>query len=147
MAKIESEIIEEEKPEEIDIAKENQILYEKLMKDLGFSSEKEEKSKSKPVALEKAFQTFSKLQENDSSSKDLFHPQKTDKSLLNRINELQQELNSVSKEINDYAELYSDNTLLKKETNFNQISEELKLYSSKLDNIINSDFKITQTQL
>ena len=140
MAKIESEIIEEEKPEEIDIAKENQILYEKLMKDLGFSSEKEEKSKSKPVALEKAFQTFSKLQENDSSSKDLFHPQKIDKSLLNRINELQQELNSVSKEINDYAELYSDNTLLKKETNFNQISEELKLYSSKLDNIINSDF-------
>ena len=140
MAKIESEIIEEEKPEEIDIAKENQILYEKLMKDLGFSSEKEEKPKSKPVDLEKAFQTFSKLQESDSNSKDLFHPQKTDKSLLNRINELQQELNSVSKEINDYAELYSDNTLLKKETNFNQISEELKLYSSKLDNIINSDF-------
>ena len=140
MAKIESEIIEEEKPEEIDIAKENQILYEKLMKDLGFSSEKEEKPKSKPVDLEKAFQTFSKLQESDSNSKDLSHPQKAEKSLLNRINELQQELNSVSKEINDYAELYSDNTLLKKETNFNQISEELKLYSSKLDNIINSDF-------
>ena len=66
MAKIESEIIEEEKPEEIDIVKENQILYEKLMKDLGFASEKEEKPKSKPVDLEKAFQTFSKLQESDS---------------------------------------------------------------------------------
>ena len=140
MSIIESELNEEENKEDFDISKENKKLYEKLMKDLGFASEKEEKPKSKPVDLEKAFQTISKLQENDSNSKDLFHPQKTDKSLLNRINELQQELNSVSKEINDYAELYSDNTLLKKETNFNQISEELKLYSSKLDNIINSDF-------
>jgi len=140
MSKIESDLIEDEKEEEFDISKENKKLYEKLMKDLGFLSEKEAKPKSKPIDMEKAYQTFSKFQENDSNHKDYFLPKKPDKSLLNRINELQQELNNVSKEINDYVELYSDNTLLKKETNFNQISEELKLYSSKLDNIINSDF-------
>ena len=140
MSKIESDINEDEKKEEFDISKENKKLYEKLMKDLGFLSEKEEKPKSKPIDMEKAYQTFSKFQENDSNHKDYFQPKKSDKSLLIRINELQQELNNVSKEINDYVELYSDNTLLKRETNFNQISEELKLYSSKLDNIINSDF-------
>ena len=140
MSKIESDLIEDEKEEEFDISKENKKLYEKLMKDLGFLSEKEEKPKSKPIDMEKAYQTFSKFQENDSNHKDYFQPKKSDKSLLIRINELQQELNNVSKEINDYVELYSDNTLLKRETNFNQISEELKLYSSKLDNIINSDF-------
>ena len=140
MSKIESDINEDEKKEEFDISKENKKLYEKLMKDLGFLSEKEEKPKSNPIDMEKAYQTFSKFQENDSNHKDYFQPKKSDKSLLIRINELQQELNNVSKEINDYVELYSDNTLLKRETNFNQISEELKLYSSKLDNIINSDF-------
>ena len=140
MSKIESDINEDEKKEEFDISKENKKLYEKLMKDLGFLSEKEEKPKSKPIDMEKAYQTFSKFQENDSNHKDYFQPKKSDKSLLIRINELQQELNNVSKEINDYVELYSDNTLLKRETNFNQISEELKLYSLKLDNIINSDF-------
>ena len=140
MSKIESDINEDEKKDEFDISKENKKLYEKLMKDLGFLSEKEEKPKSKPIDMEKAYQTFSKFQENDSNHKDYFQPKKSDKSLLNRINELQEELNNVSKEINDYVELYSDNTLLKRETNFNQISEELKLYSSKLDNIINSDF-------
>ena len=140
MSKIESDINEDEKKEEFDISKENKKLYEKLMKDLGFLSEKEEKPKSKPIDMEKAYQTFSKFQENDSNHKDYFQPKKSDKSLLIRINELQQELNNVSKEINDYVELYSDNTLLKRETNFNQISEELKLYSSKLDNIINSNF-------
>ena len=140
MSKIESELNEEEKKEDFDISKENKKLYEKLMKDLGFVSDKEEKPKSKPIDMQKAYQTFSKFQENDSNQKDYFLDKKSNKSLLNRINELQQELNNVSKEINDYVELYSDNTLLKKETNFNQISEELKLYSSKLDNIINSDF-------
>ena len=140
MSKIESDINKDEKKEEFDISKENKKLYEKLMKDLGFLSEKEEKPKSKPIDMEKAYQTFSKFQENDSNHKDYFQPKKSDKSLLIRINELQQELNNVSKEINDYVELYSDNTLLKRETNFNQISEELKLYSSKLDNIINSNF-------
>ena len=140
MSIIESELNEEENKEDFDISKENKKLYEKLMKDLGFLSDKEEKPKSKPIDMQKAFRTFSKFQENDSNHKDFFLDKKLNKSLLNRINELQQELNNVSKEINDYVELYSDNTLLKKETNFNQISEELKLYSSKLDNIINSDF-------
>ena len=112
MSKIESELNEEEKKEDFDISKENKKLYEKLMKDLGFLSDKEEKPKSKPIDMQKAYQTFSKFQEHDSNQKDFFLDKKSDKSLLNRINELQQELNNVSKEINDYAELYSDNTLL-----------------------------------
>ena len=128
-----------ENVEELNISQENQKFYEKLMKDLGFSSEKEEKSKSKPIDLEKAYQTINKYQENNTNQKDSLQQQKSNKNLINRINELQNELNLVSKEINDYVELYSENTLFKKESNFNKISEELKLYSSKLSNILNSD--------
>ena len=130
---------EGEKTEVLNITQENQKFYEKLMQDLGFSSEKEEKSKSKPIDLEKAYQTINKFQENNTNQKDSLQQQKSNKNLINRINELQNELNLVSKEINDYVELYSENTLFKKESNFNKISEELKLYSSKLSNILNSD--------
>jgi uncharacterized coiled-coil DUF342 family protein len=107
------------------------------MKDLGFAPDKEKK----PNYLDphKSFQTLSKLQENIIHPKEFTEIKKENKSLLNRINELQQELNLVSKEINDYAELYSNNTLYTKESNFNAINEELKLYSTKLNNIINSD--------
>ena len=131
-----SEKNKEEKKEDLNIPLENQKLYEKLMQDLGFTSEKEKKLK--PLDLNKSFQTISKFQEN--TNKNEFSQQKkTNKSLLNRINELQEELNLVSKEINDYVESYSENTLLKKESNFNAIKEELKLYSTKLDDIIKSD--------
>ena len=132
-----SEYYEEEKIEILDISQENQKLYEKLMQDLGFTSEKEKKPK--PLDLDKSFQTISKLQENSNNPKEFTQQKKSNKSLLNKINELQQELNIVSKEINDYVEQNSENTLLKKESNFNSIKEELKLYSSKLNNIINSD--------
>ena len=127
----------EETKKELNITLENQKLYEKLMKDLGFTLDKEKK----PNYLDphKSFQTLSKLQENIIHPKEFTEIKKENKSLLNRINELQQELNSVSKEINDYAELYSNNTLYTKESNFNAINEELKLYSTKLNNIINSD--------
>ena len=134
-----NDFYEGENVEELNISQENQKFYEKLMKDLGFSSEKEEKSKSKPIDLEKAYQTINKYQENNTNQKDSLQQQKSNKNLINRINELQNELNLVSKEINDYVELYSENTLFKKESNFNKISEELKLYSSKLSNILNSD--------
>ena len=134
-----NDFYEGENVEELNISQENQKFYEKLMKDLGFSSEKEEKSKSKPIDLEKAYQTINKFQENNTNQKDSLQQQKSNKNLINRINELQNELNLVSKEINDYVELYSENTLFKKESNFNKISEELKLYSSKLNNILNSD--------
>ena len=134
-----NDFYEGENVEELNISQENQKFYEKLMKDLGFSSEKEEKSKSKPIDLEKAYQTINKFQENNTNQKDSLQQQKSNKNLINRINELQNELNLVSKEINDYVELYSENTLFKKESNFNKISEELKLYSSKLSNILNSD--------
>ena len=134
-----NDFYEGENVEELNISQENQKFYEKLMQDLCFSSEKEEKSKSKPIDLEKAYQTINKFQENNTNQKDSLQQQKSNKNLINRINELQNELNLVSKEINDYVELYSENTLFKKESNFNKISEELKLYSSKLSNILNSD--------
>ena len=134
-----NDFYEGENVEELNISQENQKFYEKLMKDLGFSSEKEEKSKSKPIDLEKAYQTINKFQENNTNQKDSLQQQKSSKNLISRINELQNELNLVSKEINDYVETYSENTLFKKESNFNKISEELKLYSSKLSNILNSD--------
>ena len=134
-----NDFYEGENVEELNISQENQKFYEKLMKDLGFSSEKEEKSKSKPIDLEKAYQTINKFQENNTNQKDSLQQQKSSKNLISRINELQNELNLVSKEINDYVEIYSENTLFKKESNFNKISEELKLYSSKLNNILNSD--------
>ena len=141
-----NDFYEGENVEELNISQENQKFYEKLMKDLGFSSEKEEKSKSKPIDLEKAYQTINKYQENNTNQKDSLQQQKSNKNLINRINELQNELNLVSKEINDYVETYSENTLFKKESNFNKISEELKLYSSKLNNILNSDlYKNTLT--
>ena len=134
-----NDFYEGENVEELNISQENQKFYEKLMQDLGFSSEKEEKSKSKPIDLEKAYQTINKFQENNTNQKDSLQQQKSSKNLISRINELQNEINLVSKEINDYVELYSENTLFKKESNFNKISEELKLYSSKLSNILNSD--------
>ena len=132
-----SEYYEGEKVEELNISQENQQLYEKLMQDLGFTSEKEKKPKT--LDLDKSFQTISKLQENSNNLKEFTQQKKSNKSLLNKINELQEELNMVSKEINDYVEQNSENTLLKKESNFNSIKEDLKLYSSKLNDIINSD--------
>ena len=138
MSNIEEESKQEEKEEPLDISKENQKLYEKLMQDLGFSNE-EEKSKAKNCDIEKSYQTFLKIQENNINKNEFIPQKKSQKSLITRINELQEELNSVSKEINDYVELYSDNTLLKKESNFYKISDELKIYSTKLNNIINSD--------
>ena len=137
MSKIISDNSSGEKLEELNIAKENEKLYEKLMQDLGFSSEKEKKPK--PVDLDKAYQTISRLRENNINQKEFQKQKNSNKSLLNKIKEMQEELNMVSKEINDYAESYSDNILLKKEYNFNAMKEELKLYSEKLNNIINSD--------
>ena len=137
MADIEKNDDKLDKKEELNISLENQKLYEKLMQDLGFTKEKRKKSNS--LDPYKSFQTISKLQKNISNPKEFTEPKKINKNLFNRINELQEELNLVSKEINDYAQLYSDNTLFTKESNFNAINEELKLYSTKLNNIINSD--------
>ena len=137
MADIEKNDDKLDKKEELNISIENQKLYEKLMQDLGFNKEKMKKSNF--LDLYKSFQTISKLQKNISNPKEFIEPKKVNKNLFNRINELQEELNLLSKEINDYAQLYSDNTLFTKESNINAINEELKLYSTKLNNIINSD--------
>ena len=137
MADIEKNDDKLDKKEELNISIENQKLYEKLMQDLGFTTEKRKKSNS--LDPYKSFRTISKLQKNISNPKEFTEPKKINKNLFNRINELQEELNLVSKEINDYSQLYSDNTLFTKESNFNAINEELKLYSTKLNNIINSD--------
>ena len=122
--------------EELDIEKENEKLYQQLLKDLGIPN-KEENPQKKELELAKAFKAHSKLEQKQ--LKDIQLKPKSEKSLYNRINELQNELNSVSKEINDYLQIYSDNSFLKEESNFNDISKELELYSSKLKNIISSD--------
>jgi hypothetical protein len=126
----------EPEEEELDIEKENEKLYQQLLKDLGIQN-KEENPQKKELELAKAFKAHSKLEQKQ--LKDIQLKPKSEKSLYNRINELQNELNSVSKEINDYLQIYSDNSFLKEESNFNDISKELELYSSKLQNIISSD--------
>ena len=131
------EFYEEETEEELDIEKENEKLYEQLQKDLGIQT-KEEKSSKKESDIVKAFKAYSKL-ENKLQSKDIQIKPQSHKSLYNRINELQNELNIVSNEIKDYVQIFGCNSLLKEESNFNNILKDLELYSSKLENIISSD--------
>ena len=131
------EFYEEETEEVLDIEKENEKLYEQLQKDLGIAT-KEEKSSKKESDLIKAFKAYSKL-ENKLQSKDTKIKPESHKSLYNRINELQNELNIVSNEIKDYVQIFGCNSLLKEESNFNDILKDLELYSSKLENIISSD--------
>ena len=132
-----NEFYEEETEEELDIEKENEKLYEQLQKDLGIQT-KEEKSSKKESDIVKAFKAYSKL-ENKLQSKDIQIKPQSHKSLYNRINELQNELNIVSNEIKDYVQIFGCNSLLKEESNFNNILKDLELYSSKLENIISSD--------
>ena len=131
-----NQFYEGEPEEELDIEKENEKLYQQLLIDLGMPN-KEEKSEKKESDLSKAFKAHLKLEQKQ--LKDFQIKPKSEKSLYNRINELQNELNSVSKEINDYLQIYGDNSLLKEESNFNDIAKDLELYSSKLQNIISSD--------
>ena len=132
-----NEFYEEETEEELDIEKENEKLYEQLQKDLCIQT-KEEKSSKNESDIVKAFKAYSKL-ENKLQSKDIQIKPQSHKSLYNRINELQNELNIVSNEIKDYVQIFGCNSLLKEESNFNNILKDLELYSSKLENIISSD--------
>ena len=131
------EFYEEETEEELDIEKENEKLYQQLVKDLGVQN-KEDKSSKKESDIIKAFKAYSKL-ENKIQSKDIQIKPQTNKSLFNRINQLQKELNAVSNEIRDYVQIYRSNSLLKEESNFNDILKDLELYSTKLENILSSD--------
>ena len=132
------EFFEGENEEELDIEKENEKLYQKLLKELEVPN-KEEKPQKNNSDMVKAFKAFSKLEQNKFQSKDTQIKPQSNKSLYLRINDLQNELNIVSKEIKDYVEIYNDNSLLKEESNFNDILKDLELYSSKLQNIISSD--------
>ena len=129
---------EEVTEEELDIEKENKKLYQQLFKDLGMET-KEEKPKKKASELIKAYKAYSKLEQSKLQQKDIQLKPQSNKSLYNRINELQNELDSVSKEIKDYVQVYGDNSILKEEKNFNDIVKDLDVYSSKLQNIISSD--------
>ena len=129
---------EEVSEEELDIEKENKKLYQQLFKDLGMET-KEEKPKKKASELIKAYKAYSKLEQSKLQQKDIQLKPQSNKSLYNRINELQNELDSVSKEIKDYVQVYGDNSILKEEKNFNDIVKDLDIYSSKLQNIISSD--------
>ena len=132
------EFFEGENEEELDIERENEKLYQKLLKELEVPN-KEEKPQKNNSDMVKAFKAFSKLEQNKFQSKDTQIKPQSNKSLYLRINDLQNELNIVSKEIKDYVEIYNDNSLVKEESNFNEILKDLELYSSKLQNIISSD--------
>lgn len=133
-----NEFYEGENEEELDIEKENEKIYQKLLQDLGVQN-KEEKPQKKETDIIKAFKTYSKIEQNKSQLKDIRPKPQSQKSLYSRINELQNELNTVSQEIKDYIQIYGDNSLLKEENNYNDILKDLELYSSKLNNIIASD--------
>ena len=133
-----NEFYEGETEEEFDIEKENEKLYQQLVKDLGIEN-KEEKQNKKGSELAKAFKVYSKLEQNKLQQKDIQLKPQPEKSLYNRINDLQNELNSVSKEIKDYVQIYGDNSILKEEQKFNDILKDLELYSTKLQNILSSD--------
>lgn len=133
-----NEFYEGESEEELDIEKENEKLYEQLLNDLGVQKV-EEKPPKKESDIAKAFKAYTKLEQKNMQLKDIQPKQKRNKSLYNRLNELQNELNLVSKEIKDYVQIYGDNSILKEEANYNEILKDLELYSSKLQTIISSD--------
>ena len=133
-----NEFYEGESEEELDIEKENEKLYEQLLNDLGLPK-KEEKPSKKESDIAKAFKAYSKLEQKSLQLKDTQLKPQRNKSLYNRLNELQNELNLVSKEIKDYVQIYGDNSILKEEANYNEILKDCELYSSKLQNIISSD--------
>ena len=145
----------ENEEEVLDIEQENQKLIEQLTEGLKAlkekdqqdnkektekeSNENKEKEKEKNnIDLVKAFKAQLKL-EKKSEMKDFNLEPKSSKSLYNRLNEIQNELNSVSKEIKDYLQIYGDNSLLKEESSYNDALKDLELYSTKLQNIMSSD--------
>ena len=151
-----NEFYEGENEEEVlDIEQENQKLIDQLTEGLKALKEKdqqdnkektekesnENKEKEKEnnnIDLVKAFKAQLKL-EKKSEMKDFNLEPKSSKSLYNRLNEIQNELNSVSKEIKDYLQIYGDNSLLKEESSYNDALKDLELYSTKLQNIMSSD--------
>ena len=151
-----NEFYEGENEEEVlDIEQENQKLIDQLTEGLKAlkekdqqdnkektekeSNENKEKEKEKNnIDLVKAFKSQLKL-EKKSEMKDFNLEPKSSKSLYNRLNEIQNELNSVSKEIKDYLQIYGDNSLLKEESSYNDALKDLELYSTKLQNIMSSD--------
>ena len=150
-----NEFYEGENEEEVlDIEQENQKLIEQLTEGLKAlkeknqqdnkektekeSNEKKDKEKENNLDIVKAFKAQLKL-EKKSEMKDFDLEPKSSKSLYNRLNEIQNELNSVSKEIKDYLQIYGDNSLLKEESSYNDALKDLELYSTKLQNIMSSD--------
>ena len=144
----------ENEEEVLDIEQENQKLIDQLTEGLKAlkeknqqdnkektekeSNEKKDKEKENNLDIVKAFKAQLKL-EKKSEMKDFDLEPKSSKSLYNRLNEIQNELNSVSKEIKDYLQIYGDNSLLKEESSYNDALKDLELYSTKLQNIMSSD--------
>ena len=151
-----NEFYEGENEEEVlDIEQENQKLIDQLTEGLKALKEKDQKENKEKTEKEsnenkekekeknnldlvKAFKAQLKL-EKKSEMKDFNLEPKSSKSLYNRLNEIQNELNSVSKEIKDYLQIYGDNSLLKEESSYNDALKDLELYSTKLQNIMSSD--------
>ena len=118
--------------------KDQQDNKEKTEKESNENKEKEKEKENNNIDLVKAFKAQLKL-EKKSEMKDFNLEPKSSKSLYNRLNEIQNELNSVSKEIKDYLQIYGDNSLLKEESSYNDALKDLELYSTKLQNIMSSD--------
>ena len=127
---------EGESEEELDIVKENEKISQKLFEDLGLNKD-EAKSQSKTNDIVKSYKVQSKI----NKTKLDFNPSSSTKNqiLSEKLNSLQNELNNVSQEIQDYINFYNGNKVVKEAENFDNVLKELETYSNKLKNILSSD--------
>ena len=127
---------EGESEEELDIVKENEKISQKLFEDLGLNKD-EAKSQSKTNDIVKSYKVQSKI----NKTKLDFNPSSSSKNqiLSEKLNSLQNELNNVSQEIQDYINFYNGNKVVKEAENFDNVLKELETYSNKLKNILSSD--------
>ena len=127
---------EGESEEELDIVKENEKISQKLFEDLGLNKD-ELKSQSKTNDIIKSY----KVQSKTNKAKLDFNPSSSTKNqiLSEKLNSLQNELNNVSQEIQDYINFYNGNKVVKEAENFDNVLKELETYSDKLKNIFSSE--------
>ena len=127
---------EGESEEELDIVKENEKISQKLFEDLGLNKD-ESKAQSKTSDIVKSY----KVQSKTNKTKIDFTPENSAKNQLlsEKLNYLQNELNTVSQEIQDYVTFYNGNKVVKEAENFDNVLKELETYSDKLKNIFSSE--------
>lgn len=136
------ECYEDANEEEFDINKENEKISENLFTGLGLVK-KEDEEETKPNEQKEdilsVFKTYYNKLQNDKQKQNTKQPTSNKKHPFYRIGELQKELETISKEIVDYIQLYNDNTILKETEKFDDVLKELEIYSSKLKELMNSE--------